>query len=275
MDDVDDREDLFSPDLFSLAGRTALVTGGSSGIGASAARALRAMGAKVAVTSRDSGRARSAAERLAKQRVPARGTNTAGEPEVMGLSCEVTDEREVDAAVAAVMERWGRLDVLVTSAGRLARGSVTDLPTEDLHGCFATNVFGTWYACRAAARVMTGAGFGRIITLGSVLGSVGAPQRGAYAASKGAVVQLTKSLALELADSGVTANCLLPGPVLTEMNEGARDDPVAAAFVRQEVPLGRWGEAHELSAALLLLASPHSAYLTGAVLPVDGGYLAH
>lgn len=251
-------------DLFSLAGRTALVTGGTSGIGAVAARTLRAAGASVAVTSRETARAEAAAAELPP-----------GDGEAMGLRCDVTDERQVDSAVDAVMERWGRLDVLVTSAGALARGSVTALPTETLHRVFATNVYGTWYACRAASRVMAAAGYGRIVTIGSVLGSVGAPERAAYAATKGAVVQLTKGLALELADSGVTANCLMPGPIATEMNAGSRDDPVAVALIRQEVPLGRWGDPRELSTAFLLLTSPNSSYLTGSVLPVDGGYLAH
>ncbi|MEE4596674.1 SDR family NAD(P)-dependent oxidoreductase [Streptomyces sp. DSM 41524] len=248
-------------DLFTLRGRTALVTGGTSGIGLTAARALHEAGARVAITSRTSGRAREAAAGIG--------------PDALGLACDVTDEKQVCAAVGRVHAELGGPDILVTSAGTLARGRVADLPTDTLRACMDTNFYGTWYATREASRHMTAAGHGRIVTIGSVLGAVGARERAGYAASKGAVIQFTKSLAVELAGTGVTANCLLPGPVLTEMNETSRNDPVALEMIGREVPLGRWGEPQDLAAALLLLAGDHSGFLTGTALPVDGGYLAH
>jgi NAD(P)-dependent dehydrogenase (short-subunit alcohol dehydrogenase family) len=251
-------------DQFNLTGQTALVMGGNRGLGLEIAKALAEAGAQIAIAARDVQRNESARAQIAADY---------GRP-CLSLSCDVTDAGQIEAAVAGAASEFGRIDILVNSAGINIRGPIEQVTPADFEQVMRVNVTGTWLACRAVVPHMKRAGYGRIINIASMLAVVAIPERTLYATSKGAVLQFTRALAIELASEKITVNAIMPGPFATEMNLPLTNDPEKYAAFLSKIPMGRWGELHEIGALALFLASPASSYVTGAGFTIDGGWTA-
>lgn len=242
----------------TLADRVALVTGGSRGIGYAVAHRLAALGAKVGLTSRDQVAAERAALRIADE------TGA----QVAGWQGDVTEPGAAGRLVDAILERFGRLDVLVNNAGIARDTLLLRMSEEDWDAVMETNVKGIYRMTRAVLRPMLRARWGRIVNLSSVAGLVGNPGQCNYAASKAAIIGFTRSLAREVAARNITVNAVAPGFITTEMTavHTPKLDDLAA-----RIPAGRMGRPEEVAAAVAFLASEEASYITGHVLVIDGG----
>ncbi|MDG2124364.1 MAG: SDR family NAD(P)-dependent oxidoreductase [Verrucomicrobiales bacterium] len=250
--------------LFDLTGRTAVITGGSKGLGKAMAAALASAGANVLLVSRTLSEAQSAANEIAADH----GHHA------KALAADITDETQANSIATTALDLFGRLDILINSAGINIRGPIDELSPAQFKQVIDTNVTGTWLACRAVTPHMKSAGTGRIINLSSALGLVGVPNRTPYASSKGAVSLMTKSLALELAPHNIMVNAICPGPFLTEMNQPIADTEDGKKFIVGATALERWARLEEIQGAALYLASDAASYTTGSMLSVDGGWTA-
>jgi 2-dehydro-3-deoxy-D-gluconate 5-dehydrogenase len=247
--------------LFDLNGRVAVVTGGNGGIGLGMAKGLATAGASVVVAARNSEKAQAAMAALGGKGV--------------FIALDVADETSCRAMIDETADRFGRLDILVNNAGTSIRKPPEAYTAAEWHAVLDTNLTGAFLCSQAAHPVMKHSGGGKIINIGSMFALFGSAYAAPYAASKGALVQLTKSLAAAWAGDNIQVNAVLPGWIDTELTRDARQQvPGVHERVLARTPAGRWGAPEDLTGIAIFLASPASDFVTGAAIPVDGGFSA-
>jgi NAD(P)-dependent dehydrogenase (short-subunit alcohol dehydrogenase family) len=253
-----------SLDLFKLHGKTAWITGGTKGLGLQMANALASVGANIFVTSRHEAECAAAAKSVSsKHNVRA-----------LGMCADVTKEAEVAEAVRRGEAELGGIDILVNNAGINIRKPTIEMPLADWAQVIDINLTGPFICSKAVAPGMIRKGWGRIIYMSSMLGQIALAGRPPYTASKAGVILLAKTQALEFAKNGITVNAICPGPFGTEMNKPLLENPEAYQAFVSKIPMGRWGEMHEIEGVIIFLASNASSYVTGTTITIDGGWTA-
>ena len=253
------------PSGFSLAGQVAVITGGASGIGLATAKIMGAAGARIALFDVNEAHVRQAAAELGELGI-----------EALAWPVDVTSEDQIAAAMDQVVDRFGRIDILVSSAGRAIRRPAVEHSLEDWNKVVAVNMTGVFLCARHAAMRMKDTGGGAIVNVASIMGLSGGGvyPNISYQTTKGAVVNLTRALAVEWAKDAIRVNAVAPTYVNTPFIRPLLDDPAVMQKIHDATPLGRIAEPHDVAYAALYLASPAAAMVTGHVLAVDGGFLA-
>lgn len=247
----------------NLRGRTAVITGGSRGLGEAMARALAEAGAEIALVARDR-------ERLDRVRDDIAACGAAAEVFV----ADVTEEGAVAKLADAIKERFGSPQILINSAGINLRKNLVDFTLQEFRSVLDASLISTFLMCRAFVPGMKGTRYGRILNMSSIMSHVSIPGRTAYSSAKAALLGLTRALALELAADGITVNGISPGPIGTDMNLALMKDPEVNAQFLSNLPVGRWGKVEEIGALACFLCSDQAAFITGTDILIDGGWTA-